>query len=111
MEILDVSKKIVEIVNGKMAAVLEEAKSLDFSNNISLLNLILLSGTENYDKEYKLVKSNLTTYSNFMKSSNLISRKQRYAYKIYNISPKLYYYLLRFYSSIFAKDLVHRTIS
>ncbi len=109
MEIINISKRIVEIVSEKMKCHLEEAKSLDFSNNISLLNLLLLAGTENYYREYELVKSNLIEYSNFLKSTNLISKKQRYAYNIYKRSPKVYSYLLRLYSSIFAKDLMHRT--
>jgi len=108
-ETLKISKIIVEMVSCNMRSHLEEAQSLDFSNHISMLNLLLLAGTENYFKEYELIKRNLNEYSIFLKNTNLISNKQRYAFYIYKLSPKLYSYFLRLYSSIFARDLIHRT--
>lgn len=109
METIYTSRKIVEIISRKMKSHLEDAQSLDFSNNISMLNLLLLAGTKNYYKEYDLVKNNLNQYSGFLKNTNSISKKQRYAYYIFKRSPKAYSFLLRLYSSLFAKDLIHIT--
>lgn len=108
MDTIYFSKKILNIVEKKMPSHLEDAKVLDFSKNLSLLSLFLLSGT-NKSPEYKLVSNNLKNYSSFVNSTKLIKYKQRFAYYLFLKSPKFYTYFMFLYCQIFAKDLIRIT--
>lgn len=109
LDMLNISGKILKIVLEKMPNHLQYAKKIDFTNNILVLNLLLLSGKNNYKEQYDLVKNNLNKYSTFIYNSNIVTKKEQIAYKLYRISPRIYSYILRLYSLFFAYHLIKIT--
>jgi len=108
LETVFVTKRIVAISSEKAPYHLEGAKALDFVMNISLLNLILLSGKQSYKKEYEMVVNTLKNYSGFLTSTNAVRIKHKGAYYLFNSSPKAYAVVLKMYCLIFSSHVGRR---
>lgn len=109
MQTIAVSKKIVSTVSEKMPEHLEVAKALDFSKNISLFNLILSAGREAFQAEYEVVLGNLNSYSEYVKDTAILPKKQRIAFWLIKRYPRIYSRLLRLYCLVAGSDLATRT--
>lgn len=98
-----VSKNVLKEICLNHEEFINEAKSLDFLSNLSLLNLILLSPLK-HCKEYQLVSQNLLEYNLFVKQTNLLNTKQKRAYEIFSFSPLIYKSFLKLYCLIFQSE-------
>jgi len=107
LDIIHFSKRMVEICQEKMPELVAEAKYFDLVNNISLLNLILMSKKELYLNEYKEVVANLKGYSKYVNKSP-IRGKHKYAYKIFNFSPTAYEVFMKIYCRIIGADVAKK---
>lgn len=103
MESITVSGRIKDEVYLKFPALADDAKFLDFVSNLSLLNLIVLA-KKTKSAEYNIVVKNLINYSDFVKTSNQLNKKQKYAYALFNLSPFFYKILLKTYCKIFPSE-------
>lgn len=108
MEGLTVDEKIMSIVSDKGNSLLEEAQVNFFVQNISILNLILLSSKTKYIKEFEIITNNLKEYSFLTSKSQILRIKHRFAYFIFRKSPLLYTSFLRFYILIFHSEAGRR---
>lgn len=109
MESITVSGRIKDEVYLKFPALADDAKFLDFVSNLSLLNLIILA-KKTKSVEYNIVAKNLTDYSDFVKTSNQLNKKQKYAYALFDLSPLLYKVLLKTYCKIFPSEAGKKTL-
>lgn len=100
MESIDVSAKMVELIAGKDTSCVEEGKAWDIVANLSMLNLILLTGPEKFTDHYGKVVKNLKRYSGFIRDSPRIRKKHKFAYLMFCASPKLYRLALYSYGRI-----------
>jgi glycosyltransferase involved in cell wall biosynthesis len=98
------SKRMLTICQENMPELVEDAMNFDFIINISLLNLILLSEKKLFLNEYKLVSANLKAYSNYVNKDH-VKRKYKYAYKIFEMSPEVYEFMMRIYCRITDADV------
>lgn len=109
METIYTSKKVLTVISAEKPALLDDARVFDFTKNISLLNLFLLSGIKKNSPEYQQVCSNLNNYRFFLKQTNKVTKKQKYAYYLFRINATVYSWLMRLYSLKFAKHLIKIT--
>jgi len=105
MESVAVSERILQITAAEYPAHTDHAKRLDFISSISILNLMMLSLRTDYAKEYASIKKKLISYNEFVSNSSLISKKHRYAYQAFKMSPILYQWLLRVYCYLFESEV------
>jgi glycosyltransferase involved in cell wall biosynthesis len=105
MESIAVSERILEITTNEYPEHTDHAKRLDFISSISILNLMIFSFQKDYAKEYASIKQKLLSYNGFVSNSSLISRKHRYAYLAFKMSPTLYQGLLRAYCYLFESEV------
>ena len=100
---IKISKRIVEQVRKNNLDVLDEAKFLDFIANLSLLNLLILSN-QHHTQIFSEIQTNLKQHHNYVSETSIISKKQKYAYSLFNFSPRIYSAALRFYCRFFNSE-------
>lgn len=88
---------------------LDEAKVFDIETNLSLLNLILLSGKSNAPSLYNRVVTKLLEYRKFVSKTKSLRNKHKYALRLFYASPSLYRAFLNLYCLINESDVVKRT--
>lgn len=108
MDTISFSKRIVKICQSETPEIVDEAINFDLVTNISLLNLILLSGKSKYKDDYQQVAANMTRYAEAMKITS-IRKKHRYAYHLFNISPIAYELFMKLYCKITDADVSNKT--
>ena len=108
IQTIEVSAKIKELVAKSDPKCLPEAHAFDVTANISLLNLLLLAGKENYSNDYDTVTATLKKLSPFIKKSNLVRKKHLYAYQLFSASPKLYTSMMQLYCKLTNSEVVKR---
>lgn len=90
METIRVSGKIRQLVEKEMLSHTEEAKAFDFHMNMWVYNLVLSTDSKQYTVEKAELARNLRQYRDFVKASDLVKKKYRYAYYLFQIAPVLY---------------------
>ncbi|OKS86398.1 glycosyltransferase [Mucilaginibacter polytrichastri] len=108
IETIKVSAAMVKLVSDSNPKCLLDAQVFDIVSNISLLNLLLLAGKDDYPKEYHTVVKNLDNYKSII-NSNILTAKHRYALKIFHYSPSLYTRLMYWYGILTDAEVVKRT--
>jgi len=108
IETISVSAQITEIVAKSSKKSLDAAQAFDVTANISLLNLLLLAGKENYLETYTKVTNTLNRYSAFIKNSDLVRKKHKYAFSLFSASPRLYAWLMYRYCKLTDSEAVKR---
>ncbi|MVN22043.1 glycosyltransferase [Mucilaginibacter arboris] len=98
------SERMIKICEEKLPELIYNAKYYDLVNNISLLNLILMSKKELHLNEYNHVVRNLDNYSNYV-NKNSIKSKHKYAYNIFKLNPTIYEFLMKTYCKITNADV------
>lgn len=109
METISVSAKMLELVSEKNNDCIVAAQNFDITANISLLNLLLLSKPNKYKSQYNQVVNNLKRYKSFISSANSMSRKHKYAFILFSISPFLYTQLMYLYCFVSQNEVLKRT--
>lgn len=105
MEGLVVDKKIMHLMSEESnPRLLEEAQINYFVQNLSTLNLILLSSVKSFRKEYNIIKENLKKYSFLISKPGCISAKHRYAYFFFRLNPAMYKIMLNIYISLIPSE-------
>lgn len=104
MDTIALSRKIVNHCKEQLPELNAVAQEFDFVTNISLLNLLILSGKKAGDHDYNQVVENMKGYAVFAKSGAL-RKKHRYAYQIFNISPALYRQTMKIYCRLTDADV------
>ena len=108
MDTVSFSKRIVQICQSETPEIIDEAINFDLVTNISLLNLILLSGKSNYKEYYQRVAANMNGYADAMKIPS-IRKKHKYAYHLFSISPIAYELFMKLYCKITDADVSNKT--
>jgi glycosyltransferase involved in cell wall biosynthesis len=106
---IQTSARILDMVSLKEPDCVEEAKAFDIETNLSLLNLILLSGRSGMPQLYQKVVSTLWGYRNLISTNHYVRRKHKYAIQLFYTSPWLYRTFLYLYCTINKSDSVKRT--
>ncbi|RZK55716.1 MAG: glycosyltransferase [Pedobacter sp.] len=109
LESINVSKKILQSVSLEFEKHVEEAKILDLISNLSILNLIILA-EEHQSSSYAIVAQNLRNYKPFIKTTQKLSKRQKYATQIFILNDKLYRSLLKTYCFIFQTEAGKKTL-
>ena len=109
IQTIEVSAKINELVAKTDPKCLPEAFAFDVTANISLLNLLLLAGKENYSNDYETVTATLKKHSPFINKSNLVRKNHQYAYQLFAASPKLYASIMQLYCRLTNSEVVKRS--
>ncbi|WP_345950882.1 glycosyltransferase [Mucilaginibacter sp. PAMB04274] len=104
-----VSASIVNRVQEQAVNCLPEAQAFDVMANISLLNLLLLSGKDAYPEQYNRVTHTLKHYSYFINKDGHVRRKHKYAYRMFTASPWLYTQIMYLYSVLTGAEITKRT--
>jgi len=105
MEGLVVDEKIMyQMSKESNPRLLEEAQVNFFVQNLSTLNLILLSSVKSFRKEYIIIKDNLKKYSFLISKPGCISAKHRYAYYLFRLNPAIYKIMLNIYISLIPSE-------
>ncbi|HEX8608113.1 MAG TPA: glycosyltransferase [Pedobacter sp.] len=108
MDTISFSERIVKMCRAKTPELLDEAINFDLITNISLLNLILLSGKSRHIEDYQLVATNMSSYATAMKLS-VVRKKHKYAYHLFNISPIAYEVFMKIYCKLTNADVSNKT--
>jgi len=106
---IQISARILDMVSIKEPECLEEAKAFDIETNLSLLNLILLSGRSGMPYLYQKVVSTLWGYRDLIGTNSFLSKKHKYAIQFFYTSPWLYSTFLYMYCAINKSDALKRT--
>jgi glycosyltransferase involved in cell wall biosynthesis len=85
-----------------------EAKAFDFNSNMINLNMILIGSKENHQKDYQIIVKNLSHYARFYANAKYVTKRYKYGYSIFRLSPKLYAAVLRLYSKLTNSDHLNR---
>ncbi|WP_342645893.1 glycosyltransferase [Mucilaginibacter sp. CSA2-8R] len=109
LETIAVSAQIVKMVKAKAPDCLPEAQAFDVTANLSLLNLLLLAGTEVYPQAYQQVITTLNTYNQFIKHNPAVRKKHELAYRLFSLSPWLYTKAMHAYSMLTGAETTKRT--
>jgi glycosyltransferase involved in cell wall biosynthesis len=109
LETIAVSAEMVKMVKFKAPNCLPEAQAFDVTANLSLLNLLLLAGTNVYPQAYQQVVDTLNGYSQFIKNSTAVRKKHKLAYRLFSLSPWLYTKAMHMYSIITGAETTKRT--
>lgn len=109
LETVAVSAHMVKLVSGERQDIVSAAEVFDVTANISLLNLLLVVGKEQYADTYNKVVEKLKSYHHLIKSSGLIRKKHRYAYRLFSISPALYGRLMYLYCRVTKSEVIQRS--
>ena len=100
LDMITISKKILEYCNFKHPKLKINAQSFDFSTNFSLLNLIILASDSRFKEHYIKIRESLKSYNFFYLFNPFIKMKYKIGYSLCLISPKLYAKGLYIYSNI-----------
>lgn len=109
LESINVSKKILQNVSLGFKEHVEEAKILDLISNLSILNLIILA-KEHQSASYGIVAQNLRNYKPFIKTTQKLSKRQKYATQIFILNDRLYRSLLKTFCFIFQTEAGKKTL-
>jgi glycosyltransferase involved in cell wall biosynthesis len=108
-ETVGVSAEMLALVANEGAAIITEAEVFDVTTNISLLNLLLLAGKNQYVDHYRAVVKRLKGYEKLFRSAGLIRQKHRYAFRLFSLSPDLYAGLMHLYCRVTRSEAVKRS--
>ena len=108
-ETVGVSAEMLALVANEGADVVSEAKVFDVTTNISLLNLLLLVGKNQYADQYHAVVKRLKGYQYLHRNRGTIRQKHRYALRLFSLSPKLYAGLMYVYCRVTKSEVVKRS--
>jgi len=103
-----VSAEMLSIVSKGAEGCIDVAKSFDIETNLSLINLLLITGKNKYAATYEKAKQNITSYKPFISSSKLISKKHKYACLLFLCSSPLYQFLMKIYCIISKSEAIKR---
>jgi glycosyltransferase involved in cell wall biosynthesis len=109
LETIAVSAEIVQMVKVQAPGCLPEAQAFDVTANLSLLNLLLLTGKDVYAQAYQQVVITLNNYSQFIKTSPAVRKKHKLAYQLFSLSPWLYTKAMYAYSVFTGAETTKRT--
>ncbi len=109
LETIAVSAEIVRMVKAQVPSCSAEAQAFDVTANLSLLNLLLLTGTDVYPQAYQQVINTLNSYRQFIKNSPAVRKKHKIAYRLFAMSPWLYTKAMHVYSVITGAETTKRT--
>jgi len=104
MDTIALSQKIVIACKKELPELNPVAEEFDFVTNISLLNLLILSGGAANEADYQQVVKNMKGYAGLVDKGG-VRKKHRYAYKIFNLSPALYRHSMKLYCKITDADV------
>jgi len=105
---IDVSAQILEIVTKEAKDCINVARSFDVETNLSLINLLLMTGKNKYATVYEKAKLNINNYKPFILSSELISKKHKYACLLFLFSSPIYWFLMNTYCIIRKSETIKR---
>ncbi|HEX6428127.1 MAG TPA: hypothetical protein VF008_10595, partial [Niastella sp.] len=108
-ETVGVSAEMRALVAKERADIIAEAEVFDVATNISLLNLLLLNGKNQYADQYHAVVKRLKGYESLLRNAGLIRQKHRYAYRLFSFSPELYSGIMYIYCRITRSEVVKRS--
>ena len=108
-ETVGVSAEMLALVAKERADIRSEAEVFDVTTNISLLNLLLLAGKNQYADQYHAVVKRLKGYDYLLRNAGSIRRKHRYAFRLFSLSPDLYAGLMYTYCRITRSEVVKRS--
>lgn len=108
-ETVGVSAEMLALVAKKSVEIVSEAEVFDVTTNISLLNLLLLAGKNQYTDQYNAVVKRLKGYEYLLRNTGPIRQKHRYAFRLFSLSPDLYAGLMYIYCRITRSEAVKRS--
>lgn len=109
MQTVNISAQMVRMIAAEEPQCLNEVKEFDITSNLSLLNLLLLAGKNQYVGEYDQVVKRLETYRSFIDMENMVRKKHKYAYKLFSLSPSFYAKAMYVYCLITKSEAVKRS--
>lgn len=109
LETIAVSAEIVKMVKAQAPNCLPDAQAFDVTANLSLLNLLLLAGTDSYPQAYQQVINTLNSYNQFINYSPVVRKKHKMAYQLFTLSPWLYKNAMHMYSVLTGAETTKRT--
>lgn len=105
---IDVSAEMLQIVKEKAVSCSDFAKSFDIETNLSLINLLLITGKKKHITVYEKAKQNITRYKRFISSSKLLSKKHKYACLLFLFSAPAYQFLMTAYCIVSKSEAIKR---
>jgi glycosyltransferase involved in cell wall biosynthesis len=108
-ETVGVSAEMLALVAKEGTDIIAEAEVFDVTTNISLLNLLLLAGKNQYEDQYHAVVKRLKGYEYLLRNAGLIRRKHRYAFRLFSLSPEFYAGLMYIYCRVTRSEVVKRS--
>lgn len=104
MDTIALSRKIVNLCEQQLPELNPVAEEFDFVTNISLLNLLILSGKSANLEDYRKVAQNMRGYAALVKRGG-VRKKHRYAFNIFKLSPALYEQSMKIYCRLTDADV------
>jgi len=108
MNCIAVTGGILKTVSASMPEHLNQATILDFTTNIFILNLVLLSSKQKFAREYDILVENLSIHNRDKDIFRQLKPKHRYGYGFFRIAPSFYTQLIRLHSVWSNTDLSRR---
>ena len=97
MNTLILTNRMIEVCEKELPDHIEEAKAFDFNQNIIVLNMIMHASRKKYASEFRHVAKNLEKYSRFYISSKQVTKRYKYGYSLFKLSPSIYNAVLNLY--------------
>lgn len=107
MDTVTFSKKIVQTCERSIPTIVDEAKYFDLITNISLINLIFISGRQKYLNELRQATLNLSDYYQYQ-FKRQIKPKHKLALKLFKTSPFVYEFLMKAYCNLANADVARK---
>jgi hypothetical protein len=109
METTQVSAKVLNLIEKELPNHLEEAKAFDFHMNMWVYNLVLTTDNGPYSAERAELTNTLRRYAHFVRTSDLVKKKYRYAYYLFQFTPSLYQSVISLYGKYTNSEYQKRT--
>lgn len=108
MNTLKLSNRMISDCKAVSPEHISDAKLFSFNQHMFVLNLLLVSSVKRFPVDYEIVRSNLKEFDSFYWNEKRISKKYRFGYRLYLVSPIAYFWLVNVYGLLTRSEHIVR---
>lgn len=108
MNTLQLSNRMISDCEAVSPGHIPDAKLFSFNQHMFVLNLLLVSSIKRFPVDYEIVRSNLKEFDSFYWNEKRISKKYRFGYRLYLVSPMAYFWLVNVYGLLARSEHIVR---
>lgn len=98
MNAIELSEEIISYCKKHFPKHVKEAESFHFNTLMMILNMILIESRKKNKESFDIIRKGLKNLNNLYLKSNIVYKRYKYGYSLFQISPLLYSNALYLYS-------------